>query len=193
MQNESRMPAAKLSNGRFCVVGIDTAASGPTGYAVVEADSRAARPLRFGALRHSSRAPFGERLCELHRVIAALLQEFSPEALALETVFAAPNLRTSLKLAEARGVVLLAAAQARVAVHSYTPREVKFQVSGYGAASKSQMQTMVGSLLELKEPPGSPDAADALALALCHVFTERARRRAGSAGTRLYPARIEIA
>lgn len=192
-QNNPRMPSAKKSNGRFCVLGIDTAASGPTGYAVVEADGRSARSLRFGALRHSARAPFGDRLCELHRVVSGLLEEFVPDAMALETVFAAPNFRTSLKLAEARGVVLLAAAQARVTVHSYTPREVKFQVSGYGAASKTQMQTMVGSLLELKEAPGSPDAADALALALCHVFTERARRRVGPAAARLYPQRIEIA
>jgi crossover junction endodeoxyribonuclease RuvC len=179
-------------NGRFCVMGVDPAASGPTGYAVIEADGRSARALRHGALRHRSRTPFGDRLRDLHRMIAELLEEFSPDAMALETVFAAPNLNTSLKLAEARGVVLLAAAQAGVTVHSYTPREVKFQVTGYGAASKAQMQTMVSSLLELTAPPRSPDAADALALALCHIFTERARRRVGSAGSRLYPARIEL-
>lgn len=176
---------------RLCVAGIDPAAAGPTGYAVVEEDGRGVRALRHGSLRHPSRAPFGDRLKETHRLIRALLEEFSPDAVSLETVFAAPNLRTSLKLAEARGVVLLAAAQAGVVVHSYTPREVKFQVTGYGAASKAQIQTMVGAILHLAEPPSSPDAADALALALCHVFTERARRRVGSAGDHLYPARIE--
>lgn len=173
------------------MAGVDPAATGPTGYAVLEFDGHATRTLRFGALRHPSRTPFGERLRALHRLLSELLAEFSPQVLALETVFAAPNLRTSLKLAEARGVVLLAAAEAGAVVHSYTPREVKFQVSGYGAASKAQMQTMVTSLLELAEPPQSPDAADALALALCHIFTERARRRVGTAGDRLYPARIE--
>lgn len=185
------MASAGSQNGCLRVAGIDPAASGPTGYAVVEFDGHVTRSLRFGALRHPAKAPFGERLCALHRLLAGLLAEFSPDAMALETVFAAPNLRTSLKLSEARGVVLLAAAQAGVAVHSYTPREVKFQVTGYGAASKAQMQTMVGALLELATPPSSPDAADAVALALCHVSTERARRRVGPAGDRLYPARIE--
>jgi crossover junction endodeoxyribonuclease RuvC len=185
------MASGSPQSERLRVAGIDPAASGPTGYAIVEFDGAGVRSLRFGALRHPARAPFGDRLCELHRLLAGLLAEFSPDVMALETVFAAPNLRTSLKLAEARGVVLLAAAQAGVPVHSYTPREVKFQVTGYGAASKAQMQTMVGALLQLAEPPSSPDAADALALALCHVFTERARRRVGTAGDRLYPARIE--
>lgn len=185
------MSAANHPNHPLRVMGVDTAASGPTGYAVVDCDGRRAQALRFGSLRHPSRAGFGERLCELHRLLAGLLREFSPHALALEAVFAAPNFRTSLKLAEARGVVLLAAAQAEVPVHSYTPREVKFQVTGYGAASKSQMQTMVRDLLQLAEPPRSHDAADALALALCHAFTDGARQRVRELGSRIYPARIE--
>src|SRR5579884_350872 len=167
------MGREQRQDGHLRVAGVDPAASGPTGYAVIEFDGRATRTLRFGALKHSARTPFGQRLRGLHELLRDLLAEFSPDALALETVFAAPNLRTSLKLAEARGVVLLAAAQAGVRVHSYTPREVKFQVAGYGAATKAQMQTMVTSLLELAEPPSSPDAADALALALCHISTER--------------------
>jgi crossover junction endodeoxyribonuclease RuvC len=177
---------------RLCVMGVDPAAAGPTGYAVIEADGQGTRSLRHGVVRHPSRAALGDRLLELHRVVLGLLADFSPDALALEAVFAAPNLRTSLKLAEARGVVLLAAAQAGVVVHSYMPREVKYQVTGYGAASKAQIQVMVRDLLQLAQPPGSPDAADALAVALCHLFTERARRRAGSAGASLYPARTEL-
>lgn len=173
------------------VLGVDPAASGPTGYAVIECGERAARALHFGALSHPSRALFGDKLCELHRLLAGLLQEFSPDAVAVETVFAAPNLRTSLKLAQAHGVVLLAAAQVHIAVHSYSPREVKFQITGYGAASKAQVQTMVKAILQLAEPPGSHHAADALAVALCHIFTDRARRRVGEAGKTLYPARIE--
>lgn len=174
------------------VLGVDPASAGPTGYAVVECDGQTTRPLRFGALRHPTRAPFGARLCELHRLLTELLEKFSPDAMALETVFAAPNLRTSLKLSEARGVVLLAAAQAGVSVHSYSPREVKLQVAGYGAASKVQVQTMVRAQLQLAEPPRSHDASDALALALCHIFTESARRRVGDASDRLYPARVEF-
>ncbi|HVB35235.1 MAG TPA: crossover junction endodeoxyribonuclease RuvC [Patescibacteria group bacterium] len=185
------MSIASQPSSPLRILGVDPAATGPTGYAVLECRGPLTRPLIFGALKHPSRAAFGERLCELHRLLAGLVAEFSPDAVALETVFAAPNLRTSLKLSEARGVVLLAAAQAGVAVHSYAPREVKFQVTGYGAASKAQMQTMVRALLQLAEPPGSHHAADALALALCHIFTDRARRRVQEAGIRPRPARIE--
>jgi crossover junction endodeoxyribonuclease RuvC len=186
------MNSARQPNRRLRVLGVDPAATGPTGYAVIECRDGEAKSLCFGALRHPSRATFGNRLCELHRTITGLLGEYSPQVMALETVFAAPNLHTSLKLAEARGVVVLAAAQAGVAVHSYSPREVKFQVTGYGAASKGQIQTMVRSLLQLAEPPSSHHAADALALALCHILTDRSRRRARDAGDTLYPARIEV-
>ncbi len=163
------------------VLGVDPAAAGPTGYAVLESDGRASRALRFGTLRHAARAEFPARLREIHRMVTKLLREFVPDAIAVESVFAAPNLSTSLRLAEVRGVVLLAAAQAGIAAHSYSPREVKAAVAGYGGATKQQMQRMVGSLLGLAEPPQSPDAADALAVALCHVFAARARARFASA------------
>jgi crossover junction endodeoxyribonuclease RuvC len=174
------------------VLGVDPAAAGPTGYGVVETDGRRQRSLRFGALRHPARAPFPARLREIHRLIAELVEEFAPDAVAVEDVFTAPNVRTSLKLAEVRGVVLLAAAQASVAVHSYSPREVKAGVAGYGAASKQQMQQMVGTLLGLHEPPKSPDAADALAVALCHIFAAQGRARiaaATAAGAAAWPGR----
>lgn len=166
-------PGAK----RIRVVGVDPAAAGPVGYGVVETDGRAAWPLRFGALRQARRASFPARLREVHRLIAELVEEFSPDAIAVEDVFAAPNVRTALKLAEVRGVVLLAAAQAGIEVHSYLPREVKAGVAGHGGATKQQMQRMVGALLGLEQPPEPEDAADALAVALCHVYTAAARAR----------------
>jgi crossover junction endodeoxyribonuclease RuvC len=86
-------------------------------------------------------------------------------------------MKTALKLAEIRGVVLLAAAQASIPAHSYSPREVKASVAGYGGASKQQMQQMVSSLLNLASVPEPPDAADALAVALCHAYLSRARER----------------
>jgi crossover junction endodeoxyribonuclease RuvC len=92
-------------------------------------------------------------------------------------VFTALNIKTALKLAEVRGVVLLAAAQASIPAHSYSPREVKCSVAGYGAASKQQMQQMVTSALGLKEIPEPADAADALAVALCHAYFESAQER----------------
>jgi crossover junction endodeoxyribonuclease RuvC len=166
---------------RLRVLGVDPAVAGATGYGVVEFDGAAVRMLRFGALRLPARATFAARLREIHRLIAELVQEFSPDAVAVESVFTALNARTALKLAEVRGVVLLAAAQASVPAHSYSPREVKASVAGYGGASKQQMQQMVSAQLGLRERPEPADAADALAVALCHAHLARARERMAAA------------
>jgi crossover junction endodeoxyribonuclease RuvC len=99
----------------------------------------------------------------------------------VESVFTALNARTALKLAEVRGVVLLAAAQASIPAHSYSPREVKASVAGFGAASKQQMQQMVRATLGLRQPPEPSDAADALAVALCHAYLSLARARLATA------------
>jgi crossover junction endodeoxyribonuclease RuvC len=163
------------------VLGVDPAAAGATGYGVIECCGTESRLLRFGALRFPARATFASRLRGLHRAIADLVEEFSPNAVAVESVFTALNMKTALKLAEIRGVVLLAAAQAFVPAFSYSPREVKASVAGYGAASKQQMQQMVGSLLRLSSIPEPADAADALAVALCHVHASQARERMAAA------------
>ena len=159
------------------VLGVDPAVAGATGYGVIEAEGSAARLLRFGALKLPARASFDERLCKIHALIASLVEEFTPDAVAVESVFTALNMRTALKLAEVRGVVLLAAAQAGVSTHGYSPREVKARITGFGAAPKQQMQHMVGSILGLAEFPQPSDAADALALALCHLQMARAKER----------------
>lgn len=164
----------------MCVLGVDPAAAGPTGYGVVETDGRNCRMLRFGALparRGSSRKDFPARLREIHALIAQLIAEFSPDSVAVESVFTALNTKTALRLAEVRGVVMLAAAQGNVPVHSYSPREVKASVAGYGHASKQQMQLMVGALLRMTETPEPADAADALAVALCHIQAASASAR----------------
>ena len=141
--------------------------------------------LRFGALRATRKGPerFPERLCEIHAMLSDLIQEFEPQGVAVEAVFTALNMKTALRLAEVRGVVLLAAAQRNVLVHSYSPREVKACVAGYGHAGKEQMQLMVRTLLGMSETPEPADAADALAVALCHVQAAqfRARLDAGAA------------
>jgi crossover junction endodeoxyribonuclease RuvC len=159
------------------ILGVDPAVAGATGYGILEIEASAHRLLRFGALKLPARAPFDERLREIHHLIASLVEEFAPHAVAVESVFTALNMRTALKLAEMRGVVLLAAAQARVPAFGYSPREVKASVAGFGAASKQQMQKMVGALLGLAECPEPADAADALAVALCHAQSCRAKER----------------
>ncbi len=138
--------------------------------------------LHYGALRVAAKRQkecAGAALQDVHARVCSLIDQFSPDALAVESVFTALNMRTALKLAEVRGVILLAAAQHGVMVYSYAPREVKASVAGHGHADKRQMQMMVRALLSMNETPEPSDAADALAVALCHLQTEQARRRFG--------------
>jgi len=169
-------------NGWLRVLGVDPAATGPTGYGIVESDGRRCRMLHYGALKVAAKRQkecAGAALQDVHARVCGLIEEFSPDALAVESVFIALNMRTALRLAEVRGVILLAAAQHGVLVYSYAPREVKARIAGHGHAGKRQMQLMVRALLSMNETPEPSDAADALAVALCHVQTEQARRRFG--------------
>jgi crossover junction endodeoxyribonuclease RuvC len=164
------------------VLGIDPAASGPTGFGVVESDGRSCRMLHYGALQVPAKRQkecAGAALQDIHVRVCELIAEFSPDAMAVENIFTALNMRTALRLAEVRGVILLAAAQQGVVVYSYAPREVKASVAGHGHADKRQMQVMVRALLSMAEIPEPADAADALAVALCHLQAEQSRRRFG--------------
>ena len=164
------------------VLGLDPAAAGPTGYGIIESDGRHCTLLHYGALRVTTarrKESAGAALQDVHELISRLIREFSPTVVAAESVFTALNIRTALRLAEVRGVVLLAAAQHGLAVYSYSPREVKASVAGYGHADKRQMQLMVRALLSMTETPEPADAADALAVALCHLQAERSRLRFG--------------
>jgi crossover junction endodeoxyribonuclease RuvC len=162
------------------ILGIDPAAAGPTGYGVVEACGQKFRSLHYGALKVADKIrkeSAGAALQAVHALVCDLLREFSPDAVAVESIFSALNVRTALRLAEVRGVVLLAAAQHEVEVHSYAPRQIKASVAGYGHADKRQLQRMVRSVLGMTEIPEPADAADALAVALCHLQAEELRRR----------------
>src|ERR1700752_1565090 len=162
------------------VLGVDPAAAGPTGYGIVESNGRNCRSLHYGALKVADKIrkeSAGAALQAVHSLICRLLREFTPDALAVESIFSALNVKTALRLAEVRGVVLLAAAQHGVEVHSYAPRLIKASVAGYGNADKKHMQVMVRSLLRMSEMPEPADAADALAVALCHMQNEQFRRR----------------
>jgi crossover junction endodeoxyribonuclease RuvC len=162
------------------VLGIDPASAGPTGFGVVDTDGRACRCVDCGTIpgaRRGANGDAGARLREIHNSIVRLLEKFSPDEVAVESLFTALNMQTAIRLAEVRGVVLLAAAQAGVPVRSYSPREVKLSVTGYGHAEKSQIQQMVRAELALAAPPQPADAADALAVALCHIHALRAQAR----------------
>lgn len=173
----STFPPTAANGRRLRVLGVDPAVVGATGFGVIEVDASGARLMRFGAWKLPSNVTFAVRLREIHFLVSGIVQQFAPDAVAVESVFTALNVGTALKLAEVRGVVLLAAAQAQIPAHSYSPREVKANITGYGAASKQQVQQMVKSLLGLAQCPEPADAADALAVALCHAQTSRARER----------------
>lgn len=173
---------ARSETGQDClrVLGVDPAAAGPTGFGVIESDGRNCRLLHYGALRiapQRRKESLGAALQDVHALLCKLIADFSPHVLAVEGIFSALNVRTALQLAEVRGVVLLAAAQNSLLVHSYSPREVKASVAGYGNADKRQMQIMVRALLRMEEIPEPADAADALAVALCHVQAHHTRVR----------------
>jgi crossover junction endodeoxyribonuclease RuvC len=168
-----------VTKNKYCVLGIDPAAAGATGFGIIERDGERCQMLRLGALRPAKPLAAHLHLCHIYRLISELIQEFEPRAVAIESVFAALNIKAALRLAEVRGVVLLAAAQGDVPSFSYSPREVKATVAGYGHAGKEQVQQMVRALLGMTETPEPADAADALAVALCHIQIAEGRDRLG--------------
>lgn len=153
------------------VLGVDPGTS-VTGYGVVETGNgspRMGRLIECGVIR-LGRSSLSRRLAELHLGIAELIARHRPDALALETAFYHKNARTTLVLGHARGVVLLAAEQARVPIGEYPPATVKKLVAGAGAARKGEVALMVARLLQLRRPPRPADAADGVALALTHIL-----------------------
>jgi crossover junction endodeoxyribonuclease RuvC len=200
MQARGERDGKTAAADRLRVLGIDPAAAGPTGYGIVESDGHSCRTLHYGALKPpaQTRESAAIALREIHSLLYRLLEEFQPHAVAVESVFTALNMKTALRLAEVRGVVLLAAAQRGVPVHSYSPRQVKASVAGYGHASKEQMQLMVRAVLAMSETPEPADAADALAVALCHIQSQQARARFGVSpemswgATRRGAARVQL-
>ena len=150
------------------VLGIDPGLS-TTGYGVVSRAEAGTTAAAAGVIRTDAQAPTPQRLLELHRDIQDLILEHEPEAMAVERLFVNRNLHTASGVARASGVILLAAAESELPVHEYTPSQVKTAVAGYGNAPKDQVNDMVATLLGLEEIPGPPDAADALAAALCHL------------------------
>ena len=152
------------------VFGIDPG-SECTGYGCVETDGRRHRLVVCGGLRLPQGATFPERLRLIHEGLSTLIGDSRPDLVAIENLFHSVNVRSALKLGHARGVAMLAAVQAGLQVVEYTPAEIKRAVVGYGRAEKKQVQDMVRLLLGLDVAPSPHDAADALAVALCHVHS----------------------
>jgi crossover junction endodeoxyribonuclease RuvC len=148
-----------------------------TGYGVVETGDRGGfRLIECGVIRPAPRAALPIRLREVHAELARLLVRHGPDVVAVEAAFHARNARTTMVLGQARGVILLAAAQAGAIIAEYSPAAIKRSVTGRGAALKPQVAFMVAQLLRLAAPPEPADAADGVAIALTHLLTGRGRR-----------------
>ncbi len=152
------------------VLGIDPGIA-ITGYGVVEEVQGEPKSLAFGVVRTPAGQPLPVRLQTIYRALRELATDWQPAAAAVEELFFSSNVRTAMSVGQARGVALLALADAGLAVAEYTPLTVKQAVTGYGNADKAQVQEMVRLLLGLAEVPRPDDAADALAVAICHLHS----------------------
>ena len=149
------------------IIGIDPGYA-TVGFGIVDYDGRNFSVVTFGAITTTPEMPFPERLQTIFRDMRELLELYKPDALSMEKLFFYKNQTTAIDVAQARGVIMLAAVESGVAVNEYTPLQVKNSVVGYGLAEKKQVQEMVRSILRLKEVPKPDDTADALALAVTH-------------------------
>lgn len=164
------------------VLGIDPGTAA-LGYGIVERIGGSLRAVDFGCLTTSPDAPLPDRLATIHAHVAELIETHHPDLVAVERLFFSRNAQTAFAVGQARGVVLLAAAQAGVTVREATPNEVKLGVTGYGSADKGQVARMVTVILRLPEVPTPDDTSDALATAICIANGERPAGRAGGTVT----------
>ena len=164
------------------ILGIDPG-SETTGWGVIEDDGRHYRLVECGTVRASAAQKFPARLLRIANVLEEIIARHNPDACAIEDGFLAANVKVTLKLGQVRGVAMLVAERAALRIHEYSPRLVKQTVVGHGNAEKFQVQQMVKTLLSLERVPEPHDAADALAVAICHFHHARSAERLMSAQT----------
>lgn len=158
------------------ILGIDPGTA-IMGYGLIEKQGSRLKPLDYGCWRTPAHTPLPDRLLQLYEGVCAYLNKCAPEQIAVEELFFNRNTTTALAVGHARGIALLAAAQRGIPVGEYTPLQVKQAVVGYGKAEKQQVQQMVRALLGLTEIPKPDDAADALAIAICHAHSNGLQQR----------------
>jgi crossover junction endodeoxyribonuclease RuvC len=161
-----------MSKPKMIILGVDPGTI-VTGYGVIRETERDWEPLDFGCIRPSRKLKTHQRYLAIFEGIDHLLEKYQPEAVAVETQFVYKNVQSALKLGMARGAVIIAAAKRGIEVFEYAPTKAKQAVVGHGGASKFQVQKMIQMQLKLAQIPEPADAADALALALCHAHTRK--------------------
>jgi len=162
------------------VIGIDPGTA-TTGFGLVREDERGQLSIiEYGVITTPAKIPTPARLSQLHEELGKVINLHRPDSGAVEKLFFQRNVRTAITVAQGRGVALLALAQAGLEVGEYTPLEIKQAVVGYGGADKNQVQQMVRALLNLDDVPKPDDAADALAVAICHLHSAKAKSLFGN-------------
>jgi len=150
------------------ILGIDPGVA-IVGFGVIDADRGQQQMIQYGAINTAAGLPLATRLVQINRDLTELITQFQPDEIAVEELFFSKNITTGIAVAHARGVILYTAETMQIPVYEYTPMQVKQAVVGYGLAEKSQVMDMVRRLLKLKTIPKPDDAADALAIAVCHA------------------------
>jgi crossover junction endodeoxyribonuclease RuvC len=158
----------KMKNKSVRILGIDPG-TGIMGWGLIEKEGSNMKPLKYGCIRTSSEAKMPDRLFTIYSSLCAIIKENKPDAVAVEELFFFKNQKTVMSVAQARGVIIVCAVKNELPVFEYTPLQVKQALTGYGRADKKQMQEMVRITCKLKECPKPDDAADALAVAICHA------------------------
>ncbi|MBQ3425561.1 MAG: crossover junction endodeoxyribonuclease RuvC [Clostridia bacterium] len=154
------------------IIGVDPGYA-IVGIGVIEYSGNKFRPLEYGAITTPAKMPTVERLKKIYDETTLLIDKYSPDAVAIEELFFNSNQKTAINVAQARGVILVAVTNKNVPIFEYTPLQVKQSVTGYGRADKNQIQQMVKMLLNLNVIPKPDDAADGLALAICHAHSNK--------------------
>jgi len=162
------------------VLGVDPG-SRTTGYGVVRSNGQQHQCLTYGCIRRPAEIDLPQALRKIYEELSSIVAEYQPEAVAVESLFHAANVKSALTLGHARGIVLLCAAVHNLSLHEYSPLEIKKSLAGYGRAEKSQLQEMAKLLLNLKSIPEPHDASDALAVAICHIHQQGFRARLAAA------------
>lgn len=158
------------------IIGIDPGYA-IVGFGVVEYDGYKFRPVEFGAVTTEAKTDFNLRLKTIYDDLCFVLEKHKPQCMSIEKLFFNTNQKTGIDVAQARGVILLAATNMQIPVYEYTPLQVKQSVVGYGRAEKSQVMEMTRQILGLAEVPRPDDTADALAIAICHGHSSSAMKR----------------
>lgn len=162
------------------ILGVDPG-SIKSGYGIIDERENELIVIEYGVIRTTPKTSLAYRLLQISNRLQQLIAQFQPQVLAIEDIFFAHNVKSALKLGQSRGAILLTAVQAGLEIAEYSPLEIKQSVVGYGRADKSQVQHMVKVLLHLQEIPKPDDAADALAIAICHHHSAKMKQQINKA------------